>query len=35
VKNEAKDQPADGYVIPHFDFDQPEVVEKPPDVDEV
>lgn len=24
-----------GYVIPHFDFDQQELYEGPPDVDEV
>lgn len=28
-------KPDTPYEIPHFDFDQPEIVEGPPDVDEV
>lgn len=31
----APPKPDTPYEIPHFDFDQPEIVEGPPDVDEV
>jgi hypothetical protein len=34
-KTESESITSTGYVIPQFDFNAPEVIEKPPDVEEV